>query len=124
MKLTITTGANVSVAKYVETTGVGRAMMRYAHKGYYIHFGKTPKVGVSTVHAHTDPHGVYFYKLDWLIDNAKFDQYALTYPYYSIVAIKKSTKGITLQDFTEKIWHNFVLGLTYWIFIRIGCKNE
>lgn len=92
----------IALAKYIDSTGAGRAMLKYAGKDYYIHFGNTPKLGVNTKFVHSDLPGVYFYKLDWLIDNASFEQYALTFQYYTIVKINKASNGVLLQNFDDK----------------------
>lgn len=93
---------NLSISTYNDNTTAGRSMNKYEGKGYYIHFGRTDKLGVATSHAHSDFNGVYFYKLDWLLKNAHYGQYALTFKHFTIVDINKTGHGINVQTFTAK----------------------
>jgi 8-oxo-dGTP pyrophosphatase MutT (NUDIX family) len=125
---------NISLSKYLDTTGVGRAMLQYAGKGYYIHFGQTTKLGVSTRHNHSDFEGIYFYSLDWLIGEQSnknlYDQYALTFPYYTIVKINHTKSGIRLQNFCLTHMQSIVEGASLhsvydeWRSNRVGSSTR
>ena len=92
----------ISLSKYLDDTGAGRALLKYAGKGYYVHFSKTTKLGVNPNAFHRDFSGTYFYSLDWLVKNANYSQYALTFPYYSVVHIRKTASGFKVEDFSVK----------------------
>lgn len=69
----------------------------------FIHFSSTPKLGVNPKKSHTDPHGIYFYPVNWLLtyvnDNDR-DQYALDMPYYFLADIDFSSRGYLMSKMT------------------------
>lgn len=85
------------------TSPVVNEISRYAGKGLFIHFGQTPKLGVNLVSkTHNDPKGVYFYDLDWMLNEERFhkgEQYATNYPYWTIVRLV-SNNGIVMSKLT------------------------
>lgn len=81
---------------------MGRALLRYQGKGYYIHFTHIQKLGVNPKKVHTDINGIYCYPVDWFIQNASYSQYAATFEYYYIVRVNKERyEGLSLSHIDE-----------------------
>lgn len=74
---------------------------QYVGKGYFIHFGQTPKMGVRVEGKfHSDPYGVYFYDLDWLAKSERFargEQFGTNWPYWTIVERLPDDHGVILS---------------------------
>ncbi len=82
----------------------------YVGKGYWVHFGQTPKLGIkpsliSGDYSHNDPVGVYFYPLDWLLSSPRFidgAQFATEYPYWTVVKIIENPNGVVFSQLTSE----------------------
>jgi hypothetical protein len=87
--------------EYQYRTRLWSDIRQYVGKGYFIHFGKTPKMGVNpSGKFHSDPHGVYFYNLDWLVKAERFangEQFGINWPYWTIVQRHPDDHGIVLS---------------------------
>jgi hypothetical protein len=83
---------------------VARALERHRGRGRYVHFSRVLKMGFNPRKSHADPHGIYFYPVDWILDrdNAPTrsgDLWGLTYPYWFVAEIdKQHAPGLTLSD--------------------------
>lgn len=98
------------------------------NRGRFIHFTSVPKLGVNPrnsvkggFQSHKDPHGIYFYPVDYLLSGVERvttgQQYGLDRPYYFMADIDWSAPGIVLSKVTwedvEKIasrngWKTFL----------------
>lgn len=86
-------------------TNLAKTLEPYLGKGYFIHFSNVNKLGVRTKTFHSDPHGVYFYDLDWLYRDKRFsdgEQYATQFPYWFIVKLNPSPNGIVMSELTDE----------------------
>lgn len=74
------------------------------HRGRFLHMTKVPKLGVNPTKLHNDPHGIYFYPVDWVLQKpervARGEQYGLNSPYYFICDADLSAHGVTLSSLT------------------------
>lgn len=90
--------------EYTHRTRLWSDIRQYVGKGYYIHFGLTPKMGVRPMGKfHSDPAGVYFYNLDWLAKHQRFingEQFGVNWPYWTIVERHADDRGIILSRLT------------------------
>jgi hypothetical protein len=72
----------------------------------FIHFSRVPKLGVNPKKGHLDPHGIYFYPVNWILTYAEnkgfVDQFALDMPYYFLADIDLSTNGYLMSKMTMK----------------------
>lgn len=106
--------------EYQYRTRLWSDIRQYVGKGYFIHFGQTPKMGVRVQGKfHSDPHGVYFYNLDWLVKHPRFaegEQFGTNWPYWTIVEREPDDHGIIFSrlswDDLEQLsrqqqWPNF-----------------
>ncbi len=88
------------------TSPLFRQISAYAGKRYFIHFGQTPKMGVNVSPSHGDPAGVYFYPLDWLLHQPRFDkgeQYGTEWPFWTIVSLDEGhDTGVNLKRLYEE----------------------
>ena len=91
----------VSISTYLENSRAGKALLKYEGKGLYIHFTKILKLGVNSKQFHRNFYGIYCYPVDWLIKNSRYDQFAITFPYYYIIKVDKSRPGIVFQHFSQ-----------------------
>ena len=75
------------------------------YPGKFIHFSRVNKLGVNPNKSHSDPHGVYFYPVDWIMNDPtrrvkQGDQWGFDWPYYFIADVR-GANGIVLSQFTE-----------------------
>jgi len=75
---------------------------KYSGQDKYVHFSNINKIGINPNKSHKDPHGIYFYPLQYLLDNGvDRGQYAIDFKYAFIVDIDKNDNGFVLQDMTN-----------------------
>lgn len=76
------------------------------NKGRWIHFSSIPKLGVNPSKRHADPHGIYFYPVDWFLTKPERirigQQYGTDWPYYFLSDIDMSGPGLVLSKVTWK----------------------
>lgn len=85
---------------YEENWSAGKAMLPYvSKKDAFIHFTDYDKMVPNPSPDHLDPVGIYFYPVKWLLNNAKFGQYALGKDNYYIVRVNLS-KVVKLKNFS------------------------
>lgn len=80
-----------------------------ANRGRWIHFTNVKKLGINPRKKHWDPHGIYFYPVDWLLEPHERinigQQYGLNQPYYFIADVDLSPPGINLGTITwDEVW--------------------
>jgi hypothetical protein len=76
------------------------------YSGKFIHFSQINKLGINPRKNHSDPHGIYFYPIDWLrttnYDRVQHgNQYGLDWPFYFVADVVWSQPGIVLSKLTE-----------------------
>lgn len=90
-------------AEFRHKSNVYDQLAEYAGNGYFVHFGDSPKVGVKPQSFHSDPTGVYFYSLDWLLLHPRFykegSQFAVDRRYWTIAKLV-SNNGIVFSELT------------------------
>lgn len=78
------------------------------NKGKFVHFSRVPKLGInpSSTKAHKDPHGIYFYPIDWILSQPERvksgNQYGFEWPYYFIADIDFSLPGLDISKITNE----------------------
>lgn len=96
--------AILNEVEYTYQTRLWSDIRPYVGKGYFIHFGKTPKLGINpTGKFHSDPNGVYCYSLDWLAQHPRFingEQFGINWPYWTILQLNKNDHGVILSRLT------------------------
>lgn len=74
------------------------------HGGRWIHFSSLPKLGINPRKSHSDPYGIYFYPVDWLLTPnerlASGQQYGIDWPYYFLCDIQLDHRGYVLSGVT------------------------
>ena len=74
------------------------------NRGRWIHFSSIPKLGVNPRKSHKDPHGIYFYPVDWILSRPKRvedgDQYGFDNQFYFIVDLDLNGSGLVLSQTT------------------------
>jgi len=103
----------ISLSGYIEDSNIGQVLLKYRGHGYYVHFTNQPKLGVKPTKIHADPHAIYFYPVDWIINSegrtnahgqkqSLYLQYGTTFKYYYIVSINKSSFGINVSNVDDQ----------------------
>ncbi len=94
----------INEVEYQYRTRLWSDIKQYVGKGYFIHFGQTPKMGVRVGGKfHSDPYGVYFYDLDWLVKSERFsrgEQFGTNWPFWTIVERLPDDHGIVFSRLT------------------------
>lgn len=104
-------------ADYTDMTPLGEVLKRHAGQGLYIHFSnpkeplkkqrspnRVAKVGINPQKHHSDPPGVYFYPVDWLLQHPKFlkgDQWGTGWPHFVVADLDLSGPGLDLDKITR-----------------------
>jgi len=97
----------------------GRALRKYAGKNLWVHFSQVNKIGINPVTAgagkpsHTDPRGIYFFPVDWILNNAETrSNYGSSgthistfsfakFPHWFVCDVDLSGPGIVLSKATD-----------------------
>jgi len=69
------------------------AVKKHADKpNMYLHFTNVYKLGINPQKSHADPHAIYFYPANWIVneDNWSMFQYAVTMDYYFLTQVDTS----------------------------------
>ncbi len=91
--------------EFQHTNPIGDILEKYRGKNAFVHFSKDEKLGVNPHQHHGDPYGVYFYGIDWLVEQERYhtgNQYAVKFPYYTIIKLRDSSAGITFSTLTKE----------------------
>jgi hypothetical protein len=74
------------------------------NRGRFVHFSRIPKIGINPNKSHDDPHGVYFYPVDWILTGTERvregQQWGLDWPYFFLADIDRSSPGMVLSKVT------------------------
>lgn len=94
---------------YPERTGLSDAIKPYIGKNLWIHFHNFDKIGINPKRIHTDSYGIYFYPVDWLVNNPRYmtgNQYGVDMERYAIAEIDTNSNGIHLGTSKKEFWEN------------------
>lgn len=87
---------------YKEVYSYYEHIKKYPDK--WVHFSNINKLGINPIPKdHDDPHGIYFYPINYLISYSSDSyQYATNFKYYYICDIDLTSNGINLQRLTQQ----------------------